>query len=123
MITKDKKLVKLLTESGDLVTRVKEITKQMDELDSERNKLAIKHQELKDVIIPIVKEMTKDIGEFEDVIGAEVILDENKQPTDAVEIKIIDRLDEWKRLFKAEKEKSNNLTAVETKNTTEEVSK
>ena len=106
MKIKNSALLVLLNKAGDLVTEVREIGKKIQDLEEKRQSLAIKHQKVKEEILPIVQPYYKDLKEFEDVVGVEVILDEKKKPTKEIEIKVIDRLEEWKRLFAEEKAKA-----------------
>lgn len=105
MIITNKELRKLLEKAGKLVEEVREIGKKIDDLEGDRNVLAIEHQKVKEEIMPLIKPYIDSIGEFEDVVGVEVVLDADKKPTEEIEIKVVDRLEEWKRLFTAEKTK------------------
>lgn len=105
MIIQNKELHKLLTDAGKCVEKVKKYTKEIEELDEKRNIEAIAHQKIKEKIMPIIEPYMKEVGEFEDIMGVEIELDENKNPTENINIKVIDRLDEFKRLFLEEKAK------------------
>lgn len=105
MIIQNKKLHTLLKEAGDLVTSVKEITKQISDLEESRNKLAIKHAKVKEKLNPMIKEYFKKLGEYEDIMAVEIVKDAKGNLTEDVEIKITDRLEEWKKNFAEEKAK------------------
>ena len=108
MIIKDKKLLVLLEKAGKLVEKVRAINKKIDDLENERNVDAIAHQKVKDEIMPLIKPYIDQMGEFEDLVQVEIVLDADKKPTEDIKLKIVDRLEEWKRLFKEEKEKRLN---------------
>jgi len=73
------------------------LTSEREKLEQERNKIALKVQKIKDRLIPkIHKEMLKHLGEFEDLMSAELTKDKSK-----VVIKKFSHLQEWKRQYKA----------------------
>lgn len=115
MIIKNEELLPLLQKAGDLVKEVQEINKKISDLDEERNAKAIAHQKNKELILPLIKQYEEGLGEFEDIVGVEIVLDEEKKPTDEIEIKVVNRLEEWKRLFAEEKAKRNAPVEVEEK--------
>jgi uncharacterized protein YoxC len=68
-----------------------------EKLEQERNKVALKVQKIKDRLIPkLQKETKKYLGEYEDLMSAELTEDKSK-----VVIKKFSHLQEWKRQFKA----------------------
>lgn len=73
------------------------LTSKREKLEQERNKIALKVQKIKDRLIPkLQREMAKHLGEFEDLLSAELTKDK-----DAVVIKKFSHLQEWKRQWKA----------------------
>ena len=116
MIIKNSTLRLNLLEAGKLVKEVREIGQKIEDLEKERNKKGIAHQKVKDVIMPLVKTYMSELKEFEDISGVEIVLDKKGKPTQDIEIKIVNRLDEWKKLWAEEVAKQNaEAKAKETK--------
>lgn len=96
MEIKSKKLVDLLKKKKELTEKVKEITEKMEEQDKERRKLALQVQKIKDKVIPEVRnKVYPTLGEFEEVESFDI----KKDSEDVVEVKILDRIDEFKKTY------------------------
>lgn len=74
-----------------------DLTSKREKLEQERNKVALKVQKIKDRLIPkLQKKMLKHLGEFEDLLSAELTKDKTK-----LVVKKFSHLAEWKRAYKA----------------------
>jgi hypothetical protein len=121
MIIKNEELLALLNKAGDIVLEVREIGKKIADLEEERQVKAIAHQKIKEEIMPLMEQYKKDLGEFEDIVQVEVVLDVDKKPTEDIDIKVVDRVEEFKRLFKEEQEKQKKAKETATPESKEEV--
>jgi len=102
MNIQNKDLYKLLTDKDKLVNEGREISKQIDDLEKERNKLAMQIQKLKDKVIPIVqKEMEGKLNEYEEI--SEV---KSTEVEGEVEISTYDQVEQFKEFLKEKKAES-----------------
>lgn len=77
----------------DLEKTHRDLMKQKEEKEQERNKIALKVQKIKDRVIPIIhKEVKPQLVEYEDIQTAEIVKDE-------VVVKIYSKLEEWKEAY------------------------
>lgn len=64
----DKKVIKALEEKGKLINRGREISGQIEDLQTELNKIGLKVQKIKDdTVLPFAKEIKKGLGKYEDL--------------------------------------------------------
>jgi hypothetical protein len=99
------KLVKLLEEKELAVKEGREQYKVVEKEQQKLNKCGLKIQKYKDKIIPLVKELTKDLlGEYEDL--SEVKLENGK-----VILTIVDKVEEFKKTWKEERAKYEQGTS------------
>lgn len=81
----------------DMKTEHLKLTSEREKMEQERNKIALKVQKIKDRFIPkLQKEAKKHLGEFEDLMSAELSADKSK-----VVVQKFSHLQEWKRQFNA----------------------
>lgn len=102
----NKKLSDLLDQAVPMVKEVADITNEIDALEKKRNITAIKYQKLKDKINVIVLPYEKKFDEFEEIVAVDAVLDANKTPTGEIEIKTVNRLEEFQRFYNEEKAKT-----------------
>jgi len=73
IITQDKKIAALLLEKKGLIEQGRELSKQIEILETDRNKLALRVQKIKDKIVPFAKRIKKDeLGRYEDISSIEL---------------------------------------------------
>lgn len=102
----NKELFGLLKDKEKLVNEGRKISVKIESLETQRNKLALQVQKIKDKIIPIVmKETEGKLGKYEDI--TEVI---TTPVINEVEIHIYDELEQFKK-FLDEKIAKKNETA------------
>ena len=64
----DKKVKKALIEKGLLIEKGREISRKIEKLETERNKIGLKVQKIKDdIVLPFAREIKKDLGKYEDL--------------------------------------------------------
>ena len=64
----NKKVEKALAEKGVLIEKGREISRQIEKLETERNKIGLKVQKIKDdIVLPFAREIKKDLGKYEDL--------------------------------------------------------
>jgi len=115
MIITHQELHDLLTKKDKLVNEGRELSKQIEDLETERNKLALQIQKVKDKVIPIVqKEMEGKLGEYEEI--SEVKTTEDGQ----VDIAIYDQVEQFKEYLKEKKDADSGNTPSEEPPATEE---
>lgn len=109
-------LVELLKQRNAKVDEGRALSKQIDDLELERNKIGLQINKIKDKIIPIAEEiMAPILGEFQMVTTTRLtpILDAEQKPTgefeDVVEIEWIDEVEEFKKILKERDEKNAQL--------------
>lgn len=101
-----KELYDLLNQKSKLVEAGRALTKKIDDLETERNKVGLQIQKLKDVIIPLVESiMAKSLGEFEMITTVEV----DKEKKHQIIINYIDQIEEYKKAIR-ERKNSNSET-------------
>ena len=75
-----KELGSLLSKKNELVTEGREISKQIEKLETERNKVGLQIQKVKDKLIPLVKKLTEGkLEQFEEITtvepyGSEIVI-------------------------------------------------
>lgn len=70
------------------------LKKQKEDIEIERNKVALKVQKLKDRLIPIAQKLMRPhLGEFEDMESVEI-------KGEKIEVKVYSHLNDWKKAFK-----------------------
>ena len=80
IITQDEKVAKLLIEKTGLIKDGRAISEDIEKLENDRNKVALRVQKIKDKIIPFAKKIKKDqLGRYEDIqsidlIGEDIVL-------------------------------------------------
>jgi len=99
MIIKNKKLVGLLKEKDVLVTEGRAISKEIDKLENDRRKVGLQIQKIKDKILPMVDEITKDkMQEFEEITTV------NIKSEDEVEISVTNVIEDFKKAYVEQKQ-------------------
>lgn len=64
----NKKVEKALAEKGVLIEKGREISRKIEKLETERNKIGLKVQKIKDdIVLPFAREIKKDLGKYEDL--------------------------------------------------------
>lgn len=102
MEIKSKKMVELLTKKKELIEKVKSITEEMEVLDKDRRKIALQVQKIKDKVVPEVRnKVYPTLGDFEEVESFDV----KKGSDEIIEVKILNRIDEFKEVYLSEKKK------------------
>jgi len=97
---KNDKAVELIKQFKELSKEVAVLTDQIEKLNEERNKIAIKGQKVKDKLNPIVQKLTKDdTGEFD--IVSKVEANKNNE----LEVVFVDALEDWKKAYRERKNK------------------
>ena len=80
IITQDEKVAKLLIEKTGLIKDGRAISEDIEKLENDRNKVALRVQKIKDKIIPFAKKIKKDqLGRYEDIqsidlVGEDIVL-------------------------------------------------
>ena len=80
IITQDEKVAKLLIEKTGLIKDGRAISEDIEKLENDRNKVALRVQKIKDKIIPFAKKIKKDqLGRYEDIqsidlLGEDIVL-------------------------------------------------
>lgn len=104
--TNNPELVELLKQRNARVDEGRALSKQIDDLEEERNKIGLQINKIKDKIIPIAEEIMKPLmGEFQMVTTTRLtpILDAEEKPTgqyeDEVQIEWIDEIEEFKKIL------------------------
>ncbi|MHA1304652.1 MAG: hypothetical protein ACTSPI_13220 [Candidatus Heimdallarchaeaceae archaeon] len=73
IITQDKKIAKLLIKKKELVKKGRGISRQIEQLEKDRNKLALQVQKIKDKIIPFARRIKKEhLSKYEDIQSLEL---------------------------------------------------
>lgn len=104
----NKELYDYLQEKDKLVAEAREKSKQIEDLESERNKIALQVQKIKDKVIPIVEEITEgQLGEWEAIEEVKPTENENE-----VEVTTFDQVEEYKK-FLLEKKNEEKVTETE----------
>ncbi len=99
MIIKNKKLVGLLKEKDVLVTEGRAISKEIDKLENDRRKVGLQIQKIKDKILPMVDEITKDkMQEFEEITTV------NIKSEDEVEISVTNVIEDFMKAYVEQKQ-------------------
>jgi len=96
IIKEDKKIKSILLERKELIEKGREITKQIEELETERNKIALKAEKLRDKIVPWANKIRKEeCGTYENIEKIEPVYDD---PNDyQIKITIFDAVEEYKK--------------------------
>ena len=90
----NKELLKLLQSKSTLVDEGRGITKEIEKLETDRRKVGLQIQKLKDKIIPLVTKLTKDsMAEYEEISTVDVKDDE-------IIVEIVDVVENFKRDYK-----------------------
>lgn len=123
--TSNPELVELLKQRNAKVDEGRALSKQIDDLELERNKIGLQINKIKDKIIPIAEEiMSPILGKFQMVTTTRLtqILDAEGKPTgefeDVVEIEWIDEVEEFKKILEERDQKN-----IEQKKLNEEAEK
>lgn len=91
IIKQDKKIAKLLVEKAELIKQGRELSKRIEQDESDRNKLALRVQKIKDKIMPFAKKIKKkELGKYEDIQSIEL-------DGDNIVITTFNYLDEYKK--------------------------
>jgi predicted nucleic acid-binding Zn-ribbon protein len=79
----------------DLETKHRDLMKQKEEKENERNKIALKVQKIKDRVVPKIQAIAKPhLDEYEDIQTADI-------KNGVVEVTVYSRLEEWKKAYQA----------------------
>jgi len=74
IITQDEKVAKLLIEKTGLIKDGRAISEDIEKLENDRNKVALRVQKIKDKIIPFAKKIKKDqLGRYEDIQSIDLV--------------------------------------------------
>jgi hypothetical protein len=94
----DKKCADYLREKGKIIQKGREISKKIEELQTEQNKLMLQAQKFADKATPIVnKACAGRLGEYEMIEGYDI------KGEDKIIVKTYDVLEEFKKAFKEKK--------------------
>lgn len=97
-------LHKLLLEKNKLVQKGRKLTKEIEDLETERNKYGLQIQKLKDQIVPLAEGLIKDkLGEFEMLTMINAV--EGKGHF--VVLEYVDQVEEFKKALTAKKNSEN----------------
>jgi predicted RNase H-like nuclease (RuvC/YqgF family) len=94
---KDSKLVKVLEERGLVLTKARELQKQVEKLQKDQQKLGYKMNRLKDKTTPFIEKHTPELKEFDYV--ARVFIEKGKA---YMEIK--NQVEDYKELLREKKD-------------------
>jgi DNA anti-recombination protein RmuC len=107
MIIQSKELLKLLQSKSTLVDEGRAITKEIEKLETDRRKVGLQIQKMKDKIIPLVKKLTDGkLGEYEEISTVEPKGDE-------IIVETVDVVEDFKKQYKEAKKAQE--TTPETK--------
>jgi len=99
-----KELFSLLKDKEKLVTEGRNLSTRIESLETQRNKLALQVQKIKDKIVPILKELTDgQLAEFEEVSEVHTLPILNQ-----VEITTYDQLEQFKEYLKEKKRENSD---------------
>ncbi len=89
----NEKIKKILLERADLINQGREISKKIEELEKERNKLVLQADKLRDKIIPFINKIRKEnCDRYENIES--VVVD-----GDDIVIKVFDAIEEYKKIL------------------------
>lgn len=94
----DKELKKLLFERGNIVGKARKITKEIEKLQQEQQKMGYKMDRLKDKIKPIIDSRNIELDEFE--VISRIYL-EKEEPM----VEIVNQIEEYKILIRGKNNK------------------
>jgi seryl-tRNA synthetase len=93
LITQDSKITNLLLKKEALVKDGRELSKQIESMEQERNKLALQIQKIKDKLTPFTKSIKKEhLGKYEDIESIDI-------DGDNIVIKPFDYIEEYKKVL------------------------
>ena len=96
----NKELRKLLDKKSLIVDEGRKLSKEIEKLEKERNRDALKLQKIKDRVIPILqKEIAPQLGEFEDIQS----IDKKDDKSDVLVAVIFDRVEQYKEAIRQQK--------------------
>jgi len=91
IIAQDEKISKLLLKKKELVENGRKTSRQIEGLESDRNKLALQVQKIKDKVMPFAKRIKKEnLGKYEDIQSIEL-------KGDDIVITTFDYIDEYRK--------------------------
>ena len=89
----NKKVEKALAEKGVLIEKGREISRQIEKLETERNKIGLKVQKIKDdIVLPFAREIKKDLGKYEDLETLQLV-------NGKIVVNVFDYLERYKEEF------------------------
>ena len=89
----NKKVEKALAEKGVLIEKGREISRQIEKLETERNKIGLKVQKIKDdIVLPFAREIKKTLGKYEDLETLQLV-------NGKIVVNIFDYLERYKEEF------------------------
>ena len=89
----DKKVKKALIEKGLLIEKGREISQKIEDLQTERNKIGLKVQKIKDdTVLPFAREVKKTLGKYEDLETLQLV-------NGKIVVNIFDYLERYKEEF------------------------
>jgi len=110
---KNDDLLKNLREKNLLVNAGRELTKKISDLETERDKIGLQIQKLKDKIIPVAEEMIKPIlAEFEMLTTIQPELDEHGRETGMINLEYIDQIEDFKEALREKMKEGKTLGQV-----------
>lgn len=100
----DKELKKLIEKKEVLVANGREISKQIEKLEKERNRDALKVQKIKEKVVPILKEKVQpQLEEFEDIFS----IDLKEKGSETVVAVVFNQIDQYKQALRQRKEEQD----------------
>ena len=89
----NKKVEKALAEKGALIEKGREISRQIEKLETERNKIGLKVQKIKDdTVLPFAREVKKTLGKYEDLETLQLV-------NGKIVVNVFDYLERYKEEF------------------------
>lgn len=96
-----------------LVNTGRDLTKQIDDLETERNKIGMQIQKLKDKIIPVAEELVKPVlGEFDMLVTIHPEKDEQGKETGMINLEYIDQVEDFKEALREKMKEGKSLGEV-----------
>lgn len=99
IVLEDEKIKSLIKSKEEIAYKIKDITKNIEDLEEDRNKLVLKIQRYNDKALPLIEKYKNEevLGEFEEYSRVYFKDDE-------LRLEIFDALEEFKEFYKKQKE-------------------
>ena len=110
---KNDELLGHLRSKNLLVDTGRELTKKISDLETERDKIGLQIQKLKDKIIPVAEEIIKPVlGEFDMLTMIYPEKDEQGKETGMVEMEYIDQVEDFRQALREKMKEGKSLGEV-----------